>query len=268
MVGMDGLRDDDNAAPLAALWTSRLALFLTALLITTLFLHRVFSLPTGVMLNLVMLVMLGAAGVLLLGILGAVHIWRRGSPGASRIVVGGVVAGMLLSWPLIHLPTIQRLPEINDVTTDIENPPRFDTLADIRPADANRPDYPGADFAAKQREAYPDLKTLLINRPVEETYEIAAEALRRQRLTIANEKVPEGDGQATGYIEAVDRTLVMGFYDDVIVRIVGNRATARLDVRSASRYGRHDLGRNAARIRRILTEVVARLEATVPSRQP
>lgn len=268
MVGLDEMRIEDRQAPVMALWTSRLAFFCVALLLMTLFLHRVFSMPTGVMLNLVKLSMLGAVVVLVMGILATIDIWRRGTLGASRVVVGAILALAILSWPLVQLPKLLRLPEINDVTTDTANPPQFVKLAEMRPADANRVAYPGEAFAKSQRKAYPDLKTVLVNRSAKETFEIAAEALRRQRMVIVNQQVPTDDGTGAGLLEAYDRTLILGFYDDISVRIRGNDSASRLDVRSASRYGRHDLGSNAERIRRFLTEFVNRLEATVPSRDP
>jgi uncharacterized protein (DUF1499 family) len=43
--------------------------------------------------------------------------------------------------------------------------------------------------------------------------------------------------------------------DDVTVRIRPRADGARIDVRSASRIGRHDFGTNAARIRRFLDEL-------------
>jgi uncharacterized protein (DUF1499 family) len=115
----------------------------------------------------------------------------------------------------------------------------------------------------RQAQAYADLQPLRIERSVEETYELAAEALRRQRMTLVREEAPAEN--RPGAIEAVDRTLIMGFTDDVAVRVAGDERQAVIDIRSASRYGRHDLGRNAERIRRVLREIVARLEATVPA---
>ena len=55
---------------------------------------------------------------------------------------------------------------------------------------------------------------------------------------------PPGDG-GVGRIEATDRTMMMGFTDDVLVRVTGDDARAFIDVRSVSRYGLHDLGANA-----------------------
>jgi len=54
---------------------------------------------------------------------------------------------------------------------------------------------------------------------------------------------------AQGRIEATDTTLWFGFKDDIVVRVTPTAAGSRLDVRSVSRLGEGDLGKNAARIR-------------------
>ena len=53
---------------------------------------------------------------------------------------------------------------------------------------------------------------------------------------------------AKARIEAVARTPILGFRDDVVVRIRPDPDGARIDIRSTSRYGRHDFGTNAARV--------------------
>ncbi len=62
----------------------------------------------------------------------------------------------------------------------------------------------------------------------------------------------------------MDRTLIAGFYDDVAIRVSGDDATSRVDIRSASRFGSADLGRNAERIRAIMHEITMRVQATMP----
>jgi hypothetical protein len=47
----------------------------------------------------------------------------------------------------------------------------------------------------------------------------------------------------------------MGFRDDIAIRIRQTGQGSRVDVRSASRYGRHDFGTNAARVRALLADV-------------
>ena len=122
-----------------ARWTSRIALFSVGLLTTAVLLHRLLSLPTPIALNLAAAAFVGALLSILLAIAAAVGVWRTGRPGTSRIVFGTVVGLGLLLWPLVYLPRYERLPKINDITTDAANPPTFVTLARLRGPGLNAP---------------------------------------------------------------------------------------------------------------------------------
>jgi uncharacterized protein (DUF1499 family) len=69
------------------------------------------------------------------------------------------------------------------------------------------------------------------------------------------EAVRPGGRMGLGRLEAVDRTFLLRLPDDVTVRLRPRADGTRIDVRSASRMGTHDLGTNAARIRAFLEEV-------------
>jgi uncharacterized protein (DUF1499 family) len=71
------------------------------------------------------------------------------------------------------------------------------------------------------------------------------------------EEAAPGGRSGQGRIEAVAETRLMRFQDDVTIRIRPSGAGTRIDIRSASRIGRHDFGANAARIRRFVTEITA-----------
>jgi hypothetical protein len=71
-----------------------------------------------------------------------------------------------------------------------------------------------------------------------------------------------------GIIEAVARTPILGFRDDVIVRIRPTIDGARIDIRSASRYGRHDLGTNAKRVRSLIDDIDDVLSTPQPEKKP
>jgi uncharacterized protein (DUF1499 family) len=55
-----------------------------------------------------------------------------------------------------------------------------------------------------------------------------------------------------GFIEAVDSTAIMGFKDDIVIRLRTNASGTLMDIRSVSRVGVSDLGANAARIRQFI----------------
>ncbi len=256
---------DDQKGP--SRWTVRLALFAAALTGTAILAHRLFAMPTPVALNI------GAAAIglallaLAFGLVSTIRIWRRGTGGGIATLFGMLVAVGLIAWPLTALPQMRGLPRINDISTDMQTPPRFTALAKARPPGANNINYPGAGFAQAQAKAYPDIRTFQIDRPAEEAYELVLAALNSKTMKFkpVAEEPPKGKYGQPGWIEIVDRTLVLGFTDDVVIRIDGDNKTSRIDVRSASRYGSHDLGRNAQRVRRILKEVQALVEATIPS---
>ena len=245
-------------------WTSRIAMFSVLLVITAALLHRLFGMPTPIAINLLSVGLAGAVLALGLGIAATAGIWRTGRAGAARVFVGVLVSLALLSIPLFVIATARDYPNINDLTTDFSNVPEFDHLAKLRGPSANSAKYPGEDFAKQQQQAYPDLQPLRINRSVKETYEIAVDAAKRQDLSIVHEQPPANPGDF-GLIEAVDRTLVLGLYDDIAIRVTGDEDSSRIDIRSASRYGRNDLGQNADRMRGLMKEMVTRLEETIPA---
>ena len=57
-----------------------------------------------------------------------------------------------------------------------------------------------------------------------------------------------------GIIEAVDTTFWFGFKDNVVVRLKSHGSGTKVDIRSASRIGLRDFGKNAERIRRFLKD--------------
>jgi hypothetical protein len=63
-----------------------------------------------------------------------------------------------------------------------------------------------------------------------------------------------------GTIQAVARTPVFGFPDDVALRLRLTPDGTLVDMRSASRGGRHDLGENARRIKRFLADLQLALQ--------
>ncbi len=253
----------ENSPALFSSWCPRIALFSGALIVTAALLHRLLGMPTPLALNLFLVGFALAAIALLLGAVAIGDVWRRGADGGGWAVIGMVVATAVLCWPLAMLPSYLNTPHINDATTDLTAPPPFQSLAKERSrAGVKHPDrHPGGQSLELQKAAYPDLRPLTVVRGPDETYELALEALKRLRFQIVAETPPRA-GQA-GAIEAVDRTTIIGFYDDVVVRITGDDGRTRVDVRSASRFGTHDLGRNASRVRRVLAELQGRIDASV-----
>jgi uncharacterized protein (DUF1499 family) len=142
--------------------------------------------------------------------------------------------------------TARTVPPIHDITTDTADPPRFVAVVPLRKDALNPIEYGGPEIAAQQQRAYPDLHPVTLPDPPARAFEHALAAARAQGWEIV-EAAP-----AEGRIEATDTTRWFGFKDDVVVRVRMAENGSRLDVRSLSRVGRSDLGKNAARIRAFL----------------
>ncbi len=62
------------------------------------------------------------------------------------------------------------------------------------------------------------------------------------------ESHPPGGRFGLGHVDAIARGCVLGFANDVTIRIRPLAGQTRIDVRSVSRIGQHDFGANARRI--------------------
>jgi uncharacterized protein (DUF1499 family) len=165
-------------------------------------------------------------------------------PGARQHGLVLSLLGIAASLPVVAIAAqweyaARTYPPINDISTDTEDPPVFWKMP-------NPTEYPGANTAALQRAAYPDLAPLVLAIAPERAYALA--------LALARDKGWEivADQPRDGRIEAVDRTFLYGFKDEVIIRIAASVGGARVDIRSRSRIGRIDRGVNAKRIQAFL----------------
>jgi uncharacterized protein (DUF1499 family) len=239
------------------LWARRMALFFVQLLILTVLLHRFGSLATPAALNLLTVSIGGMVLAIIVAVVGLVRIWFGGQIGAGQAFAAIAIALIGLALPLYYLSQYFMLPQLTDVETTPRQPMQFSQLAAQRPADANRIEQPDLTAAEIQEKAYPDLRPMELERSATETFDIVHEAVKRVGWTIVLNEPP---GEQPGRIEATDRTMIMGFTDDALIRVTGDDTRAFIDVRSVSRYGMHDLGANADRIRALFAEVKAALE--------
>lgn len=241
-----------------ATWARRVALFFLQLLILTVLLHRFAGLATPAALNLLTVSVVGLVIAVLIAIGALVRIWIGGEIGASQAIVAILIAAAGLALPAFYGAQYFMLPPLTAIETSPSEPLHFKALATARPADANAIEDLDEIEIEEQAEAYPDIRPMALERSAVEVFNLVQEAVRRLGWTVAISEPPGNDG--IGRIEATDRTLLMGFTDDVLVQVKGNDAQAQIDVRSVSRYGEHDLGSNAARVRTLFAEVKTELE--------
>ena len=247
-----------------AIWARRIALFSLAATLVAIIIVRSGALDIVPALSTLAGALVLACVAILLALGSGIVIWRDGIGGGRHATAALLIGFALIAYPLYLGVKAYRLPAIYDITTDPIDPPQFDAIARLRPRDANPVAYAGLYTAEQQHAAYADIEP-------DHTNSYAARGLQRRAQghhqaaswRIVDARPPQAAARARArsraaaqaVIEAVARTPILGFRDDVVVRVRGTADGARIDVRSASRYGRHDLGTNAARVRELIDDV-------------
>jgi uncharacterized protein (DUF1499 family) len=171
---------------------------------------------------------------------------RARVPLVVALAIGGLAGALPLGWTL----SARSLPPINDITTDLADPPAFVALLPLRAKASVPAAYPGAKTADQQRRAYPDIAPVHVPEAPPAAFAKALAAARAAGWTIV------AADAAAGRIEATATTPWFGFRDDVVVRVAAADRGSRIDVRSVSRVGVGDLGTNASRVRGYVAAVV------------
>lgn len=196
-----------------------------------------------------------AALSILFGLAGFAAIWQNGSRGMSRILLAFLIDGAILAYPAYLGLQYRKLPAIHDITTDPIDPPRFDALARLRTGDgANPAVYAGLYSAEQQRQFYPDIEPIELEISVDRAYAIALQLVNKRKWLVIDERAPQPP-RRIGRIEAVARSPIMGFREDISIRVVPDGDDSRVDIRSASRYFESDLGSNAARVTKFIDDL-------------
>jgi uncharacterized protein (DUF1499 family) len=169
---------------------------------------------------------------------------RATREGSARTGRGLAWLGLACGAALIAIVVVGRqgsgnVPAINDITTNLADPPAFPN----DPAGLGRDmSYP-PDFAPQVQQAYPDLMTIRVSSDPARALSLAEETARSLGWEVV------AADPAAGTLVANDTSRVFRFVDDVVVRVRPGDGGSLVDVRSKSRDGRGDMGVNAKRIR-------------------
>ena len=191
-----------------------------------------------------------AGGAVVLAVLWLITaIVSRTLTGVFAVVIALLVSGGSAYFPINMQQVAAQVPSIHDITTDTANPPAFVALKSVRELSRNGAEY--KTDPAVQLKAYPDLKTFVSSDAPDVLFDKALAVAKALGWEIAAEVKEEGR------IEATDTTKWFGFKDDVVIRIVQEGSGSKLDIRSMSRVGISDLGKNASRIREFFAQLNA-----------
>jgi Protein of unknown function (DUF1499) len=248
-----------------ALWARNLAVFSVVAVLVSILIVRFGFLE----IKPALATFFGALGCavlsILVGLAAFVAIWQNGSRGMSRILMALLLDAVVLAYPAYLGLQYRKLPPIHDITTDPIDPPRFEALARLRSGDgANPAVYAGLYSAEQQRLAYPDVETLELDVPAQRAFDVTKLLVAKRKWLVIDEHEPQPP-RRIGRIEAVARTPIMGFREDVSIRITPDGDGSRVDIRSASRYFESDLGSNAARIAKLIEDIDTAVDNAKPA---
>ncbi len=196
---------------------------------------------------------LGVAVIVLGVIAGGLLLWRGEHRALMPAVAGLVCAAIAVSIPMYWQARADSVPPIHDISTDLDDPPEFVAVAPLREDAPNPVEYAGEETAEAQREAYPHIETLRVSADMATTTDAAVRLASRRGWDLV--EADPGEGR----IEATATTRWFGFKDDVVIRIRTEDDQTLVDMRSKSRFGRSDVGTNAARIDAFLADLKAEL---------
>jgi len=265
----------------SAIWCRRLAVFAVFYFAAVIMLHRLGKIESSFTLNL-----LGIGfAILIISILFAVsamiQLWNLGAKGGKKTIFGLTLSLIMISPFFYYALLAMRYPPINDVSTNVYDPPVFSekTLNIRRLKGVQSDNGANAQFSEEDAEAilfnYPQVSSRRYPAGSERVFKAVREIIRERgwsvtdirRLTAtetdtkdtANDAGDDGleqEAEKDIFIDAVTSTYFLSFKNDVVVKIVGEEDSTLVEMRSAGRWGRHDFGDNA----RVITDFMRDLD--------
>jgi hypothetical protein len=191
-----------------------------------------------------------AAGALAIAIVALFLNWRAGWPARRAALIGFLFAAGFVGSLAIRVAMAGGAPMIHDATTDLADVPQFKAIT--LPDDNLRGVDTEAKWIALHKEGFPGLRSVVLDRSVEQAI-LDAEKLAKERGWTIRAVDPEA-----GRLEATAYASYIRFEDEVVIRARPDGADRTLvDMRSVSRVGIGDLGVNAQRIHDFLEDLAA-----------
>ncbi|HMB47818.1 MAG TPA: DUF1499 domain-containing protein [Afifellaceae bacterium] len=222
-----------------------------AVLVLTALGHRYGPVPEFTLLSLISTGIVLALLAMASGLYALHEIWKNGDEGAGSAVLATFYA---LPGTVLFIASVYALavyPKLNDISTDPVSPPEFLSLTGEF-AKRLEPSTQGQRLV--QISAYPDITARLYPVDMDRVLQAVQGLVEQRGWPVVRQSLPAQSGQPA-VIQVIARTLLFQFTDHVVIRLAREDGGTRVDLRSASTFGRHDLGQNARRIRALLDDL-------------
>ncbi len=228
-----------------AVWARRFGALALPLAIIPVLLHRG-RLITSENFVIVEAVAMGLAAIAVIAAcIAFVRLWFTGDQGWARAAVAFVFGGLCLAPAAYFVWLGMSVPPSMDVSTDYANPPALVNFVESR--------FIGPDERQRVEAAYPNARPRTYPIEAPQMFEVAETLVEAQGWEIRARRTPVGP-LGEGQLNAVVTTL-LGFTQEVVIRVVGSADGAKVDMRSASLYAFPDFGANGQRVESFLLEL-------------
>lgn len=253
----------------AAGWCRRAGVFSAVLLVSAGVGHRYGLLETPAFLWVLGIVAVLAIAALVLGAISFRKVWNDGDRGGGDLTLGIAMALLVLAPFVVSAYHGVVYPELNDISTDLEDPPALAVAARMRGPDMNPLVPTTPEQRRLQAQKFPEVTGRRYELAFDRTFDTVMALMERRGWKPTGPWLEAGR-QSEITIDTVAYTTILAFPVDVAIRLINEGNSTYVDMRSASRYGRHDLGDNAARIVDFLAELdieIAAQAGAVPAEE-
>lgn len=184
------------------------------------------------------------------------RLWLYGEKAGKASLAATLLAAIVLAPYAAGAYFVLRYPVLNDISTDLVEPPQF-VLASARRSGAMNAIVPiTREAAALQTEHYPDVSGRRYDASMSRVMNAAAAVIAaRGWKPYARLPLEAEHGEVSIELEAL--TLLVRFPADAVLRLTDEGASTFVDMRLNTRYAKHDLGDNARRIRAFMSDLDA-----------
>ncbi|MEQ1768784.1 MAG: DUF1499 domain-containing protein [Devosia sp.] len=228
-----------------AVWSRRIGALALPLAIIPVFLHRSHYIPSETFVVIEAVALALAAMAAFAGLVAIVRLWFTGDRGWGRAVFGFLFGAICLAPAAWLAFEAIRLPATPDVSTDFNNPPSLVSFVPAR--------FLSADERTRIEEAFPNARSRTYPIAVADMYPIVENLMISRGWDIRTRTLPVNAFDA-GQINAIATTL-LGWRQEVVLRITGSADGSTIAMRSASLSDFHDFAENGHRVEAFLLEL-------------
>lgn len=225
-----------------AVWARRFGALALPLAVIPVVLHRAHAISSDNFVVVETVAMVVAAAAVAMALVAFARLWFTGDQGWGRAAVAFVFGGLCLlpaayfGWLAVSIPPSP------DVSTDFAESPTLVSFVESR--------FIGPEERARIEAAYPNARSRTYPIEAPQMFEVVELLVEDQGWNPRARRAPIGPLDA-GQINAVVTTL-LGFSQEVAVRIKGSADGATIDMRSTSLSGFPDFGENGQRVESFL----------------